>query len=414
MLHQISEHFLQNRQRIEDFFAERSKGLTPLPYLSCDIRNSGRKIGVVDTNLFPAGFNNLCNSYSRITGHALRAYFAEQLPQVKNLVLLVEEHTRNRFYLENVQRLRRLLEESGLKVGLAYLGQELSEPRVEVDLGNGAPLVLHRLQIKDSRPWAGELAGDWVLSNNDFSKGVPSELEGTAGKISPSPQLGWHRRRKSRHFELLAGLTEEFARVVDVDPWLLQCDFESVANIDLSNEADLTRLADTVDRILKRVGERYKSYGVDESPYVFVKNDAGTYGMGLMEVMQSDEIRNMNRRDRNKLLSAKGGKKSESFLVQEGIPTADFYSEYPIEPVIYMVGFQMVGGFFRMNAQRDAFTSLNARGMEFACLCMHKLDEPHEGAFLNCAEKENLVRLATVSARLAALAAAEEARELSS
>ncbi|HKY64312.1 MAG TPA: glutamate--cysteine ligase [bacterium] len=412
MLHQISEHFLKNRQRIEEFFAQRAQGLKPLPYLSCDIRNSGRKIGVVDTNLFPAGFNNLCNSYSRITGRALRSYFEEQLPEVKSLILLVEEHTRNRFYLENVRRLSRLLEESGLKVGLAYLGQDLGEPQVEVDLGDGAPLVLYRLQVKEGRPWAGELAGDWILSNNDFSKGVPAEIESVAGRVSPSPQLGWHRRRKSRHFELLAGLTEEFARVVDLDPWLLQCDFESVTNVDLANASDVGRLADAVDRVLSRVGDRYRSYGVEESPYAFVKNEAGTYGMGLMEVMQSDEIRNMNRRDRNKLLSAKGGKKSDSFLVQEGIPTADFYSEYPIEPVIYMVGFQMVGGFFRMNAQRDAFTSLNARGMEFACLCMHKLSEPHEGAFLNCAEKENLVRMATVSARLAALAAAEEAKEL--
>lgn len=414
MLHQISEHFLQNRERIEEFFTDRARGLKPLPYLSCDIRNSGRKIGVVDTNLFPAGFNNLCNSYSRITGYALRAYFEEQLPQVKNLILLVEEHTRNRFYLENVRRLRKLLEESGLRVELAYLGQELTEPKVEVDLGDGAVLTLHRLQIKDRTPIAGDLVGDWILSNNDFSKGLPSELEPVLEKISPSPRLGWHRRRKSRHFELLRGLTDEFARVVDVDPWLLQCDFESVPNVDLGLPEDVARLADSVDRILGRVGQRYQGYGVEESPYAFVKNDAGTYGMGLMEVMQSDEIRNMNRRDRNKLLSAKGGKKSDSFLVQEGIPTADFYSEYPIEPVIYMVGFQMVGGFFRMNAQRDAFASLNARGMEFACLCMHKLDEPHEGAFLNCAEKENLVRLATVSARLAALAAAEELKELSS
>jgi hypothetical protein len=76
-----------------------------------------------------------------------------------------------------------------------------------------------------------------------------------------------------------------------------------------------------------------------------------------------------------------------------------------------MVGFQVVGGFFRMNAQRDAFASLNARGMEFACLCLHKLDEPHEGAFLNCAEKGNLVSMASVLARIAALAAALEMRE---
>ena len=96
MLHQIAENFLKNKPLIEGFFQEKSQGLTPPLYLSCDIRNSGQKIGVVDTNIFPAGFNNLCNAYSRLTSLALKSYFETNLPRVKNPLLLVEEHTRNR------------------------------------------------------------------------------------------------------------------------------------------------------------------------------------------------------------------------------------------------------------------------------------------------------------------------------
>ncbi|MCC6273979.1 MAG: glutamate--cysteine ligase [Deltaproteobacteria bacterium] len=412
MLHHIAENFLKNRDKIESFFAEKTKGLVPPLYLSCDIRNSGHKIGVVDTNLFPAGFNNLCNSYSRLSGFALKAYFETYLPEVRSVLVLAEEHTRNRFYLENVLRLLGLLEAAGIKVRAVYAGEEIAEPSFEADLGQGKVLRMERLRVRDGRPYAGDFAGDWILSNNDFSQGLPQVLSGLEARISPPPGLGWHRRRKSVHFSRLRGLIQEFAARLEIDPWLLDCEFATVDEVELGEESGVRRLAEGVDRVLEKVEAQYRRYGIESPAYAFVKNNAGTYGMGLMEVMSSRDILNMNRRDRNKLLSAKGGKKGDSFLVQEGIPTADFYSGYPIEPVIYMVGFQVVGGFFRMNAQRDAFASLNARGMEFACLCLHKLDEPHEGAFLNCAEKGNLVSLASVMARIAALAAAEEMREL--
>jgi len=274
-------------------------------------------------------------------------------------------------------------------------------------------MQMDRLSVREGRPYAGEFAGDRILSNNDFSMGIPPQLEGLEGLILPSPSLGWHRRRKSRHFSLLQELLADFARTIDLDPWLLNCEFTTENDVDLSQEEDLKRLAGGVEKVLNLVDEKYRHYNIEGPAYAFVKNNAGTYGMGLMEVMQSSDILNINRRDRNKLLSAKGGKKGDSFLVQEGIPTADFYSGFPIEPVIYMVGFQVVGGFFRMNSQRDAFASLNSRGMEFACLCLHKLDEPHEGPFLNCAEKGHLVALSSVMARIAALAAAMEMRELS-
>ncbi|HCU23741.1 MAG TPA: glutamate--cysteine ligase [Deltaproteobacteria bacterium] len=416
MLHEIAEHFLKRREKIEAFFAEKTRDLTPPLYLSCDIRNSGRKIGVVDTNLFPAGFNNLCNSYSRATSQALRRYFQKHLPQVRRLILLVEEHTRNRFYLENVHRLLQLLGEAGLEARAAYLGQEIAESTLTIELGEGKTLQLEKLCIENGVPRLSDFNADWIVSNNDFSQAPPEALLPLLDRVSPSPRLGWHRRRKSRHFSLLQELTEEFAQVVELDPWLLHCRFAVEAALDLNEEKDIQRLAAGVGRVLEQVSDDYRRYGLEENPYVFVKNDAGTYGMGLVEVMQPEEILTMNRRTRNKLLSAKGGTKNgnrhSNFLVQEGIPTADFYSGFPIEPVIYMVGFQVVGGFFRMNAERDAFSSLNTRGMAFACLCLHKIDEPHEGDFLRCAEKQNLVSLASVMARLAALAAAQEMVEL--
>ena len=55
----IHENIIEYHQKIEGWF--RNQWLKyPAPfYSSIDIRNSGFKISPVDTNLFPAGFNNL-------------------------------------------------------------------------------------------------------------------------------------------------------------------------------------------------------------------------------------------------------------------------------------------------------------------------------------------------------------------
>ncbi len=411
LLHTIAEHFIKYQGKIEEFIRSKSQGLKPPLYLSCDLRNSGKKVGVIDTNLFPAGFNNLCNAYSRVATLALRQYFDKYLPATKKIILLVEEHTRNRFYLENVSRLASLLETTGLSLRLAYPGVEIREENLDLTLSDGKTLHLQKLQVHNGVPQVKGFEAELIISNNDFSTGIPDDLKPIADKIIPSPFLGWHQRRKSHHFSILQELVRSFAQTVDLDPWLLHCEFEVVEPVDLTCEKDLRRLADGVLSVLKKVQSHYDQFKITDPPYVFVKNNSGTYGMGLIEVMAPEEILQMNRRMRNKLLSAKGGQKANSFLIQEGIPTADFYSGLPIEPVIYLVGFDPVGGFFRMNEQADALTSLNTRGMAFSCLCLHKLDEPHELNFLLCAEKENLVSLASTMGRLAAIAAAREMKE---
>lgn len=412
MLHEIAETFQRQSDAIESFFAEQSAGLIPPLYISCDIRSSGKKLGVIDTNLFPAGFNNLCNAYSRRASVAFSNYFNDYYPNIQKLIILSEDHTRNRYYLENVYHLKALLEGAGLEVGVAFTSERLGTEALELPLSGDKVLTMHPLKIQNGKPSAGDLRGDLILSNNDFTLGLPPLLEPLLDRIIPSPSLGWHRRRKSHHFEILQSIINDFAKRLNLDPWLLSCEFTALNISDWTDEAQLKQFATGVESIFEDIREKYRKYSIEDSPYVFIKNDAGTYGMGLIDLSDPQELFRLNRRQRNKLTSSKGGNRNDQFLVQEGIPTADFYSNLPIEPVIYMVGWESIGGFFRMNTERDAVSSLNTRGMIFSCLCLHKLDEPHEEIYLNCAEKENLVNLATVMARLASLASALEMKEL--
>ncbi|MCA9405869.1 MAG: glutamate--cysteine ligase, partial [Candidatus Omnitrophica bacterium] len=56
----LIEKIKKNQAKIHQWL-ESYEGAKELPlYSSVDIRDAGFKMSVVDTNIFPAGFNNLC------------------------------------------------------------------------------------------------------------------------------------------------------------------------------------------------------------------------------------------------------------------------------------------------------------------------------------------------------------------
>ena len=403
-LAEIVKRLSAQESAIDAWFTLQWQGLAPLPYFSCDIRHSAHKIGVVDTNLFPAGFNNLCNAYSRQVSEAFQAYFSEFYPQVKTIGLLAETHTRNKFYLANVQKLQTLIQNSGRECLVTMALDSFSEP-LKVQLNENDTLTIYPADLQDKTLFLDTQKIDLILSNNDFTSGVPAPFLQTASILIPSPELGWHKRGKSRHFKILNQLIQEFAHSFDFDPWLMTAYAREVDNID---ESDLNPLAEAVQQVLDDVQKKYAEYGISDPPYAFIKNDAGTYGLGVVSVNSADELLKLNRRQRQKLFSGKAGTKPQRFLVQEGIPTADTYSDFPIEPVIYGIGKKAVAGFFRIHEGKNRFESLNSPGMSFSCLCLHKLDELHEAAFINCCEKERLVSVSKALSRFSALAAAKE------
>ena len=84
-----------------------------LLYSSIDIRESNYKLAGIDTNVFPAGFNNLNPSAQLAIRHAFKRFFSTHYPISKEVLLFCEDHTRNLFYLENVYQLKLQLEAAG-------------------------------------------------------------------------------------------------------------------------------------------------------------------------------------------------------------------------------------------------------------------------------------------------------------
>ena len=69
----IETRLLENQSQIETWF-RRQWLHTPAPfYASVDLRNAGFKLAPVDTNLFPAGFNNLNASLLPLAYHAVQS-----------------------------------------------------------------------------------------------------------------------------------------------------------------------------------------------------------------------------------------------------------------------------------------------------------------------------------------------------
>jgi len=289
-------------------------------------------------------------------------------PEAKNLLLIPENHTRNQYYLMNVARLASILRHTGLNVRIGSLLPDVTAP-TEIALPDGQTLTLeplrrlgpggHRLGLEDFDPCS-------VLLNNDLSAGVPEILKDIHEQfVIPPLHAGWHVRRKSRHFEAYQRIARAFAEHIDIDPWLINPDFEVCGQINFHERTGEECLAMAVDKLLYRIRARYKEHDIDAEPFVIVKADAGTYGMGIMTVKDASEVKELNRRQRNKMAVVKEGLAVTEVMVQEGVPTVETVDAGTAEPVVYLIDRYVVGGFYRVNTQRGIDENLNAPGMRF-------------------------------------------------
>ena len=155
---------------------------------------------------------------------------------------------------------------------------------------------------------------------------------------------------------------------MQIDPWVLDPFFATCSNVDFQAREGERCLADNVSIMLKKIQQKYDALGITQKPYVVVKADAGTYGMGVMTVKDASEVTNLNRKQRNKMAVVKEGMPVSDVLIQEGVPTLEMVNDAVAEPVVYMVDRYVVGGFYRVHAERGPDENLNAPGMKFAPL----------------------------------------------
>ncbi|MCB1948774.1 glutamate--cysteine ligase [Nitrosomonas sp.] len=333
-------------------------------YCSVDLRNSGFKLAPVDTNLFPGGFNNLNPEFFPLCVQAMMTAVEKICPDAHSILLIPENHTRNTFYLQNVASIQAIMQHAGLNVRIGSLIPEI-KTATAFHLPDGRSITLepiirenNQLRVDDFDPCA-------VLLNNDLSNGIPGLLQNLDQTIIPPLHAGWATRRKSDHFKAYNTVADEFAELIGIDPWLINPYFTSCGKIDFREKQGEDCVAKSSNKILGVIREKYKEYGVKEDPFVIVKADSGTYGMGIMTVKDGAEVYQLNRKQRNKMAVVKEGMSVTNVLVQEGVYTFEHINHAVAEPVIYMIDHFVVGGFYRVHTGRGMDENLNAPGMHF-------------------------------------------------
>lgn len=403
---EVEKHFLKHQIDIETWFRSEWQK-TPAPfYTSVDLRNSGFKLAPVDTNLFPAGFNNLNPDFEALCVNAIQMAVERICPQAASILIIPENHTRNLFYLENVAALKRFIQKAGFKVRIASLLPEITEP-TDFNLPSGQVLTLEPIKRKNNQVGVDDFFPCSVILNNDLSAGRPEILENLDQFLMPPLELGWINRQKSEHFDIYHQVAKEFATQVNIDPWLINPYFAPSEQIDFKSQAGIEQLAKKVDDVIARIQSKYDQYQVDKEPFVIVKADSGTYGMSIMTVHRGEDLLSLNRKQRNKMASSKEGLGVSNVLIQEGVYTFETLGEAVAEPVVYMMDHFVVGGFYRVHKNKGINENLNAPGMHFEPLafadsCVTPDAEQYPDA------SPNRFYAYGVVARLAMLAAARE------
>jgi glutamate--cysteine ligase len=333
-----------------------------------DIRNAGFKLAPVDTNLFPGGFNNLTPEMLPLAVQAAMAAIEKICPEAKNLLLIPESHTRNTFYLSNVQRLMRIFHQAGLNVRLGTLDEDILAP-TKIGLPDGGELTLEPLVRKRGRLGLKDFDPCTILLNNDLSAGIPKVLENLHEQyLLPPLHAGWAVRRKTRHFKSYEEVAKKFAKLLGMDSWLINPMYLHCGKVDFAAASGLECVRSNADALLTRIRRKYKEYGINEKPFVVVKADNGTYGMGIMTVRDAKDLNEINRRTRNKMSVVKDGQQVTDVIIQEGVPTYERINDAVAEPVVYMIDRYVVGGFYRVHAERGIDENLNAPGSGFVPL----------------------------------------------
>lgn len=405
---ELEQRVLDSTPAIERWFRLEWMEHTPPFYSSVDIRNAGFKLAPVDTNLYPGGWNNLTPEMLPLAVQAAMAAIEKICPEAKNLLVIPENHTRNTFYLSNVVQLQRIFHMAGLNVRVGSIDPAIKKP-TPIALPNGETVTLEpvvrskrRLGLKNFDPCT-------ILLNNDLSAGPPGILEDLHEQyLLPPLHAGWSVRRKSRHFQSYEEVSKRFGKLLGIDPWLINPMFNKCGEVDFDGEHGLDCLRTNVDALLTKIRKKYKEYGIKEKPFVVVKADNGTYGMGIMTVRDVKDLDEISRKTKAKMSVVKDGQQVSEVIIQEGVLTAERMNDAVAEPVVYMMDRYVVGGFYRVHAERGDDENLNIPGAHYVPLAFAESTRLPQPGQKPGASAPNRFYMYGVVGRLAMLAASYE------
>ena len=131
--------------------------------------------------------------------------------------------------------------------------------------------------------------------------------------------------------------------------------------------------------------------------------------MGVISIDNISQIKNLNRKQRNKMLSTKGNMNLDKVILQEGVYSFEEIknTNSVAEPVIYSFSNFLIGGFYRAHESKANNENLNSPGMIFHPIPLNDICISPD-MNLPIDSQINKYYVYGVIARLAILAAAKE------
>ena len=400
--HFLEDQFCNQSSSIEQWFSNAIQAHQPPIYGSVDLRYAGFKISPVDMNLFPAGFNNLSENQRQSCIALAKKSLCHSLQTLERILLIPESHTRNAFYWDNVKTLKEILDQAHFDVRIGLLPDETATSS-DILSSSGDTVVAEVIERRGDQLILPHFIPDMILLNNDLAEGVPAILKGLKQMILPSTQLGWRSRFKSHYFAYYRTVAHQFAAHFHFDPWLITPYFEYCEGVDFMQQAGLTCLFEIASNLFQKIKAKYDEYHVSHQPFLMIKADQGTYGMAVMTVRDPQELTQLNRKKRTQMSVTKGNQPVKRVIIQEGVYTFETTgADHAVsEPVVYLWGFDVAGGFYRVHQSRGIDENLNSPGMHFKPL-----------PFSPVCTDDKRIYLYNVIAKLSMLAAAKEIKEI--
>jgi glutamate--cysteine ligase len=405
-INELEQRVLDSMPAIERWFRLEWMEHTPPFYCSVDVRNAGFKLAPVDTDLFPRGWHNLTPSMLPLAVQAAMAAIEKICPEARNLLIIPENDVRSTFYLSNLAQMRRIFHMAGLNVRLGSINPDLKKATT-LKLPDGETLTLEpvirtrgRVGVKDFDPCT-------ILLNNDLVAGVPGILEDLNEQyLLPPLHASWSTRRRSMHFKTYEEVAKRFGKLIGVDSWLINPIFDRCGGVDLGTADGVEALQARVDTLLAKVKKKYKEYGIKEKPFVVVKADNLGGSAGLMSVRDAKDVPALAQ----KACAVPGNPfhGTQELILQEGVLTLERMNDAVAEPVVYMMDRYVVGGFYRIHAERGIDEDLNAPGSSFVPLAFDQSTHLPQPGVRPGASAPNRFYMYGVIGRLAMLAASYE------
>jgi len=406
-INELEQRILESMPAIERWFRLEWMEHTPPFYTAVDVRNAGFKLAPVATSLFPGGFNNLTPQMLPLAVQAAMAAIEKICPEAKNLLLIPEQGNRNSFYLQNLLQLMRVFTQAGLNVRLGTLDADITAP-TPINLPEGEQLVLHPLKRTRGRLGLKDFDPCTILLNTDLAAGVPKVLEKLHEQyLLPPLHAGWATRRKSNHFKSYEEVAKKFAKLLGMDPWLINPMYASCGEVDFTDGTGLDNVRVQADALLTKIRRKHKEYGIGDKPFVVIKADNGS-GLGIKAISDAKELDDPVLRERCQRHAALHGPGVAELIVQEGVPTNERVNDALAEPVVYMIDRYVVGGFYRVRAEPGTGDALARPGASYVPLAFAESHHLPKLGDKPGASAPNRFYMYGVIGRLAMLAASYE------